>query len=44
MSNKNVVNNIKQNQKIEIKENITMSKAQQLYQKHIKTMQILEDR
>ena len=48
MNNKNIINYTKQNnsksQKIRIKENITIDKARQLYQKYIKTMKILENK
>nr|CAI9751349.1 hypothetical protein DGKKSRWO_DGKKSRWO_CDS_0069 [uncultured phage]CAI9752233.1 hypothetical protein CVNMHQAP_CVNMHQAP_CDS_0069 [uncultured phage] len=46
---KNATDIVKQNndtntQKIEIKENITVDKAQQLYQKYITAMRILENK
>lgn len=49
MNSKSATDIVKQNndtntQKIEIKESITIDKAQQLYQKYITAMKILEDK
>ena len=42
--NKDTMKSTNKNQKIEIKENITENRAQQLYRKYIKAMKILEDK
>ena len=42
--NKNITKQTHKNKKTEIKENITIDKAQLLYQKYSKTMKILEDK